>query len=168
ETDEKKKLIGQAQEFFQKSIDEKSNFASGYYQLSVTQAALDNLDPAIETMNKAVNLDKGNIDYFFSLARLYQQRGRDEDNKIAEAIFKKILSVNDKEINTHFSLAMLYEKMNEPDKAIAEYNSVIAQLPADNAEVISKVRLMIENVRSGAGNQTQTAPAAQEGQPAGQ
>ena len=167
--EEKKQLIGQAQEFFQQSIDEKNNFAPGYHQLAVAQAALGNLDQAIETMNKAVNLDKSSIDYFFSLARLYQQRGNGDDNKIAEAIFKKILSVNDKEINTHFSLAMLYEKMNETDKAIAEYNLVIGQLPVDNAEAISKVRMMIENVRNGAGNPAQAEPAPpQENQPAGQ
>ena len=167
--DEKKQLVGQAKDFFQKSIDEKNNFASGYYQLAVAQAALGDLDPAIETMNTAVKLDKSNIDYFFSLARLYQQRGGEDDNKIAEAIFKKILSVNDKEINTHFSLAMLYEKMNESDKAVAEYNAVIGQLPNDNTEVVSKVRMMIENVRSGAGNQAQAASAAvQESQAAGQ
>lgn len=166
--DEKKQFVNQAKDLFQKSIDEKNNFAPGYYQLAITQSVLEDLDSAIETMGKAVNSDTGNIDYFFSLARLYQQRGQGDDNKIAEAIFKKILGANDKEINTHFSLAMLYEKMDEPDKAIAEYNKVIEQLPADNGEVINKVRAMIENVRNGSNNQASEVTPPQDDQPIGQ
>jgi len=165
--DEKKQLVNQAKDLFQKSIDEKDNFALGYYQLAVTKSVLEDLDGAIETMGRAAKLDTKNINYFFNLARLYQQRGKGEDNKTAEAIFKSILGVNDKEINTHFSLAMLYEKMNEKDKAVTEYNKVIEQLPADNKEVIGKVKTMVENVKNGTGNLTAiNAPATTPSVPA--
>lgn len=161
--DEKKQLVGQAKDLFQKSIDEKNNFAPGYYQLALAQSALNDLDAAIETMGKAKYFDSANINYFFSQARLYQQRGKGDDNKTAEAIFKQILGVNDKEINTHFSLAMLYEKMNERDQAITEYNRVIELLPADNKDVTDKVKAMIENVKNGVSNlQTKAADVATE------
>lgn len=169
--DEKKQLIGQAKDLFQKSVDEKSNFAPGYYQLSITQAALSDVDAAIDSMQKAVQLDNSNIDYFFNLAKLYQQRGTGDDNKNAESIFKQILGVNDKEINTHFSLAMLYEKMKENDKAIAEYNRVVELLPADNKDVLDKIKTMVSNVKNGISNlnasastdTTQQAPATPAG-----
>jgi cytochrome c-type biogenesis protein CcmH/NrfG len=150
--DEKKQLVAQAKDLFQKSIDQKNNFAPGYYQLAIVQADLGNLDTAIETMRKATSLDNSNVNYFFSLARLYQQRDKGDDNKIAESLFKQILGVNDKEINTHFSLAMLYEKMNEKDKSVVEYNRVLELLPADNKEVIDKVKTMIGNVKNGISN----------------
>ena len=150
--DEKKGLVGEAKDLFKKSTEEKNNFASGYYYLSIAQGASDEIDQAIETMKEAIKFNNNNIDYIFNLARLYQQRGTDEDNKIAESIFQKILSVNDKEINTHFSLAGLYEKMNEKDKAVAEYEKVIELLPAENEDVADKIREMIGNVQSGKGN----------------
>ena len=158
--DEKKQLIGQAKDLFQKSTDEKNNFAPGYYQLAITQAALGDVNSAIDSMQKAVQLDNSNIDYFFNLAKLYQQRGTGDDNKNAEAIFKQILGVNDKEINTHFSLAMLYEKMNENDKAISEYTRVMELLPADNKDVIDKIKTMISNVKNGVSNLNTPAPAS--------
>lgn len=156
--DEKKLLAKQARDLFQKSIEKKNNFALGYYQLAIAQSALGEKDEAIETMTKAASLDANNSNYFFSLAKLYQQRGKNDDNKHAENIFKEILKIDDREINTHFSLATLYEKMNEKDKAIVEYARVIELLPADNADMTDNIRVMIENVKNGVSNLTTTEP----------
>lgn len=150
--DEKKNLINEAKELFNKSIEQKNNFAAGYYHLAIAQGVSEELDQAIETMAKAVSLNRNNVDYYFNLARLYQQRGKGDDDKTAESLFQEILKVNDEEINTHFSLAGLYEKMNEKEKAIKEYEKVIELLPADNGEIKDKIESMIENVKNGTGN----------------
>lgn len=150
--DERKNLINEAKDLFKKSIEQKNNFAAGYYHLAIVQGVSEELDQAIESMTKAVSLNRNSVDYYFNLARLYQQRGKGDDDKMAESLFQEILKVNDKEINTHFSLAGLYEKMKEKDKAIAEYEKVLELLPADNKDVAEKIRSMVENVKNGAGN----------------
>src|SRR4030066_2495702 len=48
----KKRLVQEGKELFQKSIDEKANFAPGFYYLSLTQEASDDLDGAVESAQK--------------------------------------------------------------------------------------------------------------------
>lgn len=179
--DEKKKLMAEAKDLAQKSVDQKNNFAPGYYQLALSQEALGEIDNAIDNMQKAFMLDNSNINYAFNLARLYQARGKDEDNKIAENLFKQILGVNDKEINTHFSLGLLYEKTNRKSDAIDEYQKVLDLLPASPAggpagqdDARSKVQKFIDNIKNGTSNlagspaETPTVAPTTEETPAGE
>jgi cytochrome c-type biogenesis protein CcmH/NrfG len=148
----KKQLIADAKDLFQKSIDEKANFAPGYYYLSLDQEALGDLDGAIESAKKAFGSDQTSINYAFNLGRLYQVRGKGDDNKNAEALFKQILGVNDKEINTHFSLGLLYEKTDKKKEAIDEYKKVIELLPAAQTDVKARIEKMISNIQNGIEN----------------
>lgn len=159
EGEERNQLINEAKGLFESAIAKKSNLAEGHNQLALVEEALGNLDKAIDTMSRAVLLDQNNITYRFNLGRLYQARGNDEDNKIAEELFKSVLGVNDKEINTHFSLALLYEKTNRKSEAIDEYKTVLDLLPASPAgepegseEVRKQVEEMISNIESGKSN----------------
>ncbi|PJA86840.1 MAG: hypothetical protein CO141_02620 [Candidatus Moranbacteria bacterium CG_4_9_14_3_um_filter_42_9] len=148
----KKQLIQESQELFQKAIDEKSNFAPGYYYLALTQEALGNLDGAIESAQKAFGSDRTSINYAFNLGRLYQARGQGDDNQNAEILFKQILGVNDKEVNTHFSLGILYEKTNKNKEAIDEYKKVVDLLPVAQADVKARIEKMISNIQAGIEN----------------
>lgn len=152
ENAEKKQLVEEAKGLFQKAIDEKANFDAGYYYLALTQEALGDLDGAIENAGKAFSLQSSSLNYAFNLARLYQARGKEEDNKNAETILKQLIAVNDKDINTHFSLGLLYEKTNRKQEAIGEYTKVTQLLPADQAETRERVEKMISNVRNGVEN----------------
>jgi cytochrome c-type biogenesis protein CcmH/NrfG len=153
--DEKKQMIGEAKDLFQKAIDQKKNFDAGYYYMSLAQEALGDLDGAIENAKTAFSIDSSSINYAFNLARLYQARGKDDDNKIAESIFKQILGVNDKEINTHFSLAILYEKTKKNKEAIDEYNRVLELLPPEQKDARTRIEKMISNLKNGIENTPQ-------------
>jgi tetratricopeptide (TPR) repeat protein len=171
----KKQLINEAKDLFQKAVDEKKDFAPAYYQLSLAKEALGDMDGAIQDMGQAFAYDNSNISYAFNLGRLYQTRGGDDDNKIAENLFKQILGVNDNEINTHFSLGLLYEKENRKDEAISEYKKVLGLLSSSQASALSgteetktKIQKMIDNVQNGISNLNSTSPApAVENQAAG-
>lgn len=149
---EKKTMAEEAKNLFQKSIDEKADFDPGYYNLALAEETLGNLDGAVNNAAKAYSINRNNVGYAFVLGRLHDKRGKDDDNKIAESLFKQILAVNNKEINTHFYLGMLYEKTNENSKAIDEYQKIIDLLPSGVEETKNKISGMIENVRSGSGN----------------
>ncbi len=115
-------------------------------------------------MGKAAMLDQNNITYLFNLGRLYQTRGGKEDNELAEKIFKKVLGVNDKEINTHFSLGLLYEKTQRKNEAISEYKAVLDLLPAESADVRERIEKMITNIESGVSNISDNLKGANEEQ----
>lgn len=165
---EKKQLIGEAKDLFQKSIDEKNNFSAGYYQLALAQEALGEIDQAIDNIRKAFSLDNSNINYAFNLGRLYQARGSDEDNKIAEDLFKQIIEANPNDVNTHFSLGLLFEKTNRQSDALSEYKKVLELLPTSPAGIPSgsedakaQVQKMIDNIQSGISNFAENQPQAQ-------
>ncbi len=149
---EKKQLTQDAKDLFQKSVDEKSNYAPGYYNLALIDEALGSVDAAIDDMTKSVSLDRNNVTYVFNLGRLYQTRGKGDDNKNAEDLFKQVLGVNDKEINAHFSLGLLYEKTNRKSDAVSEYQEVLNLLPANSADAKARIEKMIENIKSGTSN----------------
>jgi cytochrome c-type biogenesis protein CcmH/NrfG len=155
--DEKKQLITEAKDLFQSSINEKNNYAPGYYQLSLTQEALEDLDQAIDNMSKAFAFDNSNINYAFNLGRLYQARGGKDDNTKAESLFKQILGVNDKEVNTHFSLGILYEKTGRKSDAVSEYQKVLELLPAESQNAKDQIQKMIDNIQNGISNLTNTS-----------
>jgi len=152
EESDRKQLVSEAKELFQKAIEEKANFSQGYYQLALTKDALGDADGAIESMTKALTFENNNINFVFNLARLYQGRSKGEDNKIAEALFKQILGVNSKEINTHFSLGLLYEKTTRKNDAIDEYKIVLDLLPAGSDQTKKQIQKMISNIQNGVEN----------------
>ena len=153
-------IIEEAKKLFEEAIAQKQNFSPAHYQLALTREALGDLDGALESMNAAALLEQNNVTYVFNLGRLYQARGKDDDNTIAEALFKRILGVNDKEVNTHFSLGLLYEKTNRIGDAIAEYRKVMELLPEESGEARERVQTMITNIESGISNLTAPQPSS--------
>lgn len=157
---EKKALIEEAKGLFENALSEKKNFAAAYYQLSLAKEALGDIGGAIEDMKQAFTLERSNMTYAFNLGRLFQTRGEGDDNKNAENLFKQILGVNDKEINTHFSLGLLYEKTSRKNEAVNEYKKVLELLPAGSGGAKEKVQKMIENIQNGVSNFTPNSAAA--------
>lgn len=150
--EEKKALVAEAKELFQKSAEEKKNFDPGYYNLSMANEALGDLDGAIDSMAEAAKYDNGNINYVFNLGRLYQLRNKDNDLLMAEAWLKRGLEINEKEPSLHLYLGYLYEKKKEKDKALAEYQRALDLLPAENTDGRNKVGQFIENLKNGVDN----------------
>ncbi|MFZ2188274.1 MAG: hypothetical protein WAV73_01785 [Candidatus Moraniibacteriota bacterium] len=150
---EKKVLFGEAKDYFQKSIDEKNNFAAGYYQLSLIKDALGETDSAIDNALKAAQLEPKNSDYLISLANMYRLRAKDDDLKVAQEVFTIALGVNDKDVNAHFYLGLAYEKDKNKEGAKAEYKKVIDLLTGDKvADTKKQLEKMISNIDKGIEN----------------
>ena len=156
EKDKKKKeqILNEAKDLFQKAVDEKSNYASAYYQLALVNEALNKLDQAIDNGQKAVQINPRNTNYLLSLGRMYQERNKDNDVKIAEQYYKQVILLNDKNENGHFYLGLLYEKNGQKEEAKTQYAKVIGLLQKDknNQETIKKIKEMIANVDKGIKN----------------
>jgi len=167
--EKRKKLVNDAKELFQKAVDEKQNYPDGYYQLALSYEALNQLDQAIDSGVKAANLSPKNTNYLLSLGRMYEERNKNDDLKSAEQIYQAIIGLDDKNVNGHFYLGLLYEKEKNKDGAKKEYNRVVELLGsdangADNAETISKLKKMIDNVNSGIANTAESLGLTQSNQ----
>ncbi len=150
---ERKQFFNEAKDFFQKSVNKKNNFAPGHYQLALIQDALGETDFAIESATKAVQLDQKNQDYLLSLANMYRLRAKGDDLKIAQEIFKIVLKLDDKNINAHFYLGLVYEKDKNKNGAKDEYKKVTSLLSGDSSiETKKQLDKMISNIDKGIEN----------------
>lgn len=153
EEGEKKALFGEAKDYFQKSVDEKNNFAAGYYQLSLIQDMLRETDSAIENATKAVQIESKNADYLVSLGNMYRLRAKEDDLKVAQYVFSLAIGLNDKDINAHFYAGLAYEKDKNKDAAKNEYKKVIDLLAGDKTDDTKKqLEKMIGNIDKGIEN----------------
>ena len=157
EEQDRRQLIQEANDLFEQAIEKKSNFDVAYYQLSLTQNALGEADKAIENAIKAVQMNPQKVDYAVSLARIYQLRGKEEDLKNAEQIYKAIIAQNDNDISAHFYLGLVYEKNKNKNGAKQEYQKVNSLLTGDNTlETKKQIEKMISNVDKGIENTPET------------
>ncbi len=145
----KKEIVKQAEDLFQQAIKKKKDYHPGYYYLSAAEESIKNYDDAIKNMQMAFNLQPNNINYLFNLGRLYQLRGKDEDLKKAEQIFKSITGVKDKAVNVHLSLGLIYEKTNRKKEAIDELKKVMDLLPENNKPFKERIQKWIDGINAG-------------------
>jgi len=161
---ERTALYNEARDFYQKAIDEKADLAVAHYNLAVVLARLKETDKAIDHALQAASIEKNNLNYRYNLAVLYQLRSKDGDEDKAEALFKDILTVNEKLIDVRLSLGLLYEKQGKKEMALTEYGKILDIIPGDSIGNLKQTREQIEkiisNVRSGVGNIRNTAAVA--------
>lgn len=173
---ERTELLTAAKDFFQKSIDEKENLAIAHYNMAIILARMKDTDKAIEEAAKAWNIDRNNVNYKYNLGVLYQVRAAGDDEAKAEALFKDVLSKNERLIDVRLSLGLLYEKQKKGSDAVEQYEKILGFLPENGEgnvqQTREQVQKLISNVRSGTGNLTPRAntptPAQEIPQPAPQ
>lgn len=151
--DKRKLLVNDAKNLFQKSIDEKQNYPDGYYQLALAYEALNELDQAVDNATKASSLAPQDVNYRLSLGRMLEERNKNDDLKLAEQVYQSVIGLDDKNVNGHFYLGLLYEKEKNKDGAKKEYGKVVDLLGssksgADNSDTITKLKKMIDNVNN--------------------
>ncbi len=157
----KKSLLSEAADMFQKSVDEKNNFSSGYYYLSIMQDQAGDLDKALESAKKAFESNSRDINVVFNLGSLLQKKEGDDNIKFAEALYLYILKFAPNDINTHLNLGLLYENQKKKDQAIEQYQKILDVLPKDSTKAKEQIQKFISNVRMGISN----SPKAQVQEP---
>lgn len=152
EEDQKKQLVGEAKEMFQKAINQKNNYGPGYFHLALAQEFLGDINGAIEPGIKALENDPKNEDYILALARLYQTKGNDGDNDTIEQLYKYAIALNDDSENGHFHLGLFFEKNGNKEGAKEEYRKVLGLLGDISPEGKKQIEKMISNVDAGIEN----------------
>ena len=158
---QKKAYVGQAREYFQQAIEKKKSYPLAYYRLGISYEALGDLDLAVENIQNAFFMEnRTNVVYAYDLARIMAQRGNGNDYKNAETLLKDIIATNDREVNAHFNLGLLYEKTNRRTEASGEYEKIIGLLGDNYEDVRTRLRKMIDNIKKGIENNPQTLNVA--------
>lgn len=152
EGEERTAFIEEAKKFFEKSLEKKTNFGPGYYNMAIAHEALGNKDQAIENVSKALSFERGDVNYTFELARMHQSRGKEDDLKVAESTYKKIIESNEKHANARFMLAIVYEAQNNFSEAVKGYEELLKILPEGEKESRDKVNEMLANAKRGVRN----------------
>lgn len=156
ELEEKKMLAGEAKEMFRQAVEKKKNLAEGFYQLALVEDALGEREAAIENSRRSVEINPKRADYLLALGRLYQSKGGNEDMKIAEQVFKAVVTQNDQNVNGHFYLGVLYEKIGKNVEAKEEYKKVKELLSENSTEIKKQLDKMIANIDAGVKNTPET------------
>jgi tetratricopeptide (TPR) repeat protein len=164
--DEQKTLFADAIVLFQKAIDKKLDFALGYFNLGLAQESSGDIDAAIVSFAKGLSIDKTSKDadeLKYNLARLLRIRGKEDNLKFSETFLKEIIANNDKSLNAHLTLGLVYEQTKRKDDAIKSYEKVLALMTGDNTDAAKKqVQTFIDNVKAGKSNNiTPTEPSSQ-------
>jgi len=150
---EKKKLLKEAREYFEKAIELKKNYSPGYYNLALNYEKLGELDRAIETTQKAIQHEGSNGTYFYTLARLLQIRGGEKDVSSAREIYEKLAEVNPNDMNVHLGLALAYEYFDEFEKAAQKYDLLLGMVDQiEDEKEQEAVRRKIEELKENAQN----------------
>lgn len=140
--EEREPFLRKAEEEYKKSIDLKQGLSTPRYGLSLTYELWNRMNEAIDEGQIAISLTPSNLDYRFNVGRLYYNRGvnsqpgetnkkdestalKNDDLDKAENIFKEIIKEEDKYINAHFNLGLLYGKENKKSEAKRELQKAI-------------------------------------------
>jgi tetratricopeptide (TPR) repeat protein len=154
-TDDRRKTLERAREKFQRAADMNRQYTEARYRWALAEDALGNLDEAIRILEDVVAIagETGNVAYTFSLAQAYSARNGEGDVRNAEELFRRILGVNDKEINTLLNLGLLYERTGKRNEAITSYEKVLDALPEEGSDAAKEqIETFIRTLRSGGNN----------------
>jgi tetratricopeptide (TPR) repeat protein len=65
--------------YFTKAIEQDPSFADAFFHRSIAHYWKDNVDKSIYDCKKSIELKPDHVEVYYSLARLYEKRGRIQD-----------------------------------------------------------------------------------------
>ncbi len=125
-----------SEEAFRKAVALKDDYIAAYYQLALTLEQEGKFDGAIAVLGQALQKVPANVVIKFELGRLYFNTGKTRE---AAQQFVEIIALVPNHSNAHFSLALSYERLGNPKKALDEYHKVL-ELNPGNAQIEAKIR----------------------------
>jgi len=148
--EQKNVLLEESKKIFEKSIQLKQDYAPGFFHLALVQDALNQKNEAIANMSKAVKFNSGSPDALFQLGQLYQRRKENDDEDIAEKIYKNLLDINQNNIQARFALGLLYDGRGEINAALKEFDRILRNLPESDSDTVrQEIQKIIENIQGG-------------------
>ena len=127
-----------ARENFARAQELKSNYSDAGIQEALFYETNNDLNKAIEKLEKLSKKAPDDVEVIFQLGRLYYNNERTDD---AVFQFKKAIALFPNHSNSRYSLAMAYEKQGEIDLAIREFENVLILNPG-NQDIKNKIKAL--------------------------
>jgi tetratricopeptide (TPR) repeat protein len=108
---------------YNKAIELDPGYAVAYFNRAITYGQTDDTNRAIADLKQAIKLGGGDIDYVFDTVK------PTEHSQIV-SLFTKAIERDAKDAAAHYSRGLLYAAVDEPQRAIADYNQAIEINPA--------------------------------------
>ncbi|HBW74098.1 MAG: SLEI family protein [Candidatus Magasanikbacteria bacterium GW2011_GWA2_45_39] len=128
----------EAKDDFEKAIGFKPDMLQGYVLLAATYEAQNNIDKAIETMERGLPIGRNDATYVFQTGRYYFNRHKDNDWPLSELAWRRAIALNPNYSDALFALALLYERTGNKTPAFQLYKRVL-ELNPGNAQIRNKV-----------------------------
>jgi tetratricopeptide (TPR) repeat protein len=133
--------LKQAEVYAQQAIQIKNNYLDAYFLLSQIEVATNNINGAIKSVTAASVIDPTNPAIFFQLGLLKYNQG---DFAGAIVALERATTMTPDYANAKFFLGLSYEATKEHEKAIKQFEDLIASNP-DSKEVAE----ILANLKAG-------------------
>ncbi len=121
----------------------KPDWSVPVVRLALTKELQGNLDGAIEALEAKILVGQNDPEYVFQLGRYHFNRRKNNDNALAEILFKRAIILNPNYADALYGLASLYQATGNKDLAIPLLKRV-AELNPNNKEIRNKLELLTE------------------------
>jgi type IV pilus assembly protein PilF len=135
-------LLDTARESFQTAIQVDPDASEAYHGLGLVEAKALNLDKAMAYLGKSVALDGQNIPAVSDYAIMLCREG--VASKGVAVLQKNVKELSQLGVATRLAFGRCYQADNQPDKAIAAYQSVLEIEPDLPQALLSMARLKFE------------------------
>jgi tetratricopeptide (TPR) repeat protein len=126
-----------ALEMFNNALSADPAFAMAYYNLGCVYKQQKDFSSAKRTWEKALAIDPRDSKTLNQMGSIYYGEGSLEK---AKDYYTKAVAYDKTNVEAYYNLAMVLDKLNEPEKAIFYYRSFLAIAPIEYAELFPKVR----------------------------
>ena len=116
-----------------KTSPERKEESGRYFRLAQVQLEQDKTMQAIDSVNKAIELDPDNAEAHYFLGYIHYQQS---EYKPAERELKKAIKINPYYTDAHNHLGLVYRETKDYDKAMAEFEAALKDKAYRNPERI--------------------------------
>jgi len=130
------------------NLNNSTNWAARGYIYRRLIGVSDGFDTwALDMYNKAVQLEPTNPTLWNEIGQVYVLKN---DLDKAKEAFKKAIDLRPQYIDPHYYLALIYDKQNDKQQAIAELQTILSLLnPTTDKESMDNINKAIDNLKNG-------------------
>ena len=140
-TEEKTKLLTEAEERFNKAIKLKADYAAAHFQLAIVYQAQGKQAEMISQLEKTKSIAPFDVGLAFQLGLIYYQMG---DFSKAQVELERAIVLNNNYANALYFLGLVYDELGQKELSIKVFERILANNP-DNGLVIE----ILKNLRAG-------------------
>ncbi len=117
----------EAMSAYNKVIELKPDFAPVYMFIGILEFQKENYKKAYEYYSKTIDIDKNMVDAYFNRAQIVFATKTEDEKELKSALkdLEKAIEFDDKFIDAHYSMAVIYKNMGDYKQAIKSLDKIL-------------------------------------------